>query len=157
VPEALEEHRTAFREVFGREVAGAVSPYRTEDADRIFIASGTIATTLRDAIDAWRARGEKVGMICVKLFRPFPVDAIRELCGRAPKVGVLDRNYSAGTGGVFWQEVRAALQGRGDVMIQGYLTGVGGGDVVPELVDEVIEDLSARDAARRPRWIGIET
>jgi pyruvate/2-oxoacid:ferredoxin oxidoreductase alpha subunit len=156
VPQALEEHRAAFRDVFGRDVAGALSPYRTEDADRIFIASGTIATTLRDAIDAWRARGEKVGMICVKLFRPFPGEAIGELCGGACKIGVLDRNYSAGTGGVFWQEVRAALQGRGEALIQGYLTGVGGGDVVPELVDEVIEDLSAREAAGAPRWIGIE-
>ncbi|NNK32617.1 MAG: pyruvate ferredoxin oxidoreductase [Xanthomonadales bacterium] len=157
VPGVLEEHRESFREVFGREVAGAVEAYRTEDADRIFIASGTIATTLRDAVDARRERGEKVGMVRIKLFRPFPVDEVRTLCGRATKVGVLDRNYSAGTGGIFCQEVRAALQGQGDCLLQGYLTGVGGGDVVPELVDDVLSDLTAREAAADPVWIGIES
>jgi pyruvate/2-oxoacid:ferredoxin oxidoreductase alpha subunit len=69
---------------------------------------------------------------------------------------VLDRNYSAGTGGVFCHEVRACLQGREDVLVQGYLTGVGGGDVVPELVHEVVDDLQARQNAGEPEWMGIE-
>ena len=57
---------------------------------------------------------------------------------------MLDRNYSAGTGGIFWQEIRAALQGQGDHLVQGYLTGVGGGDVVPDMVREVVADLAQR-------------
>ena len=64
---------------------------------------------------------------------------------------------AAGTGGIFCQEVRAALQGQGDCLLQGYLTGVGGGDVVPELVDDVLSDLTAREAAADPVWIGIES
>ena len=156
VPAVLEEHRAQFAEVFGREVSGALSAYRTEDADRILVASGTVATTLRDVVDEWRAKGEKVGMIRIKMFRPFPAQEFVELCGNVQKIGVLDRNYAAGTGGIFWQEVRACLQGQGDRLVQGYLTGVGGGDVVPEMVHEVVEDLTRRESAGAPVWKGIE-
>lgn len=161
VPAALEEHRAAFRETFGREVAGAVEAYRTEDAERIFIASGTVATTLRGVVDECRAGGEQVGMIRIKMFRPFPGREVQELCAGAVKIGVLDRNYSAGSGGVFCHEVRAALQeclrldGRGP-LVQGYLAGVGGGDVVPDLVREAVADLARREAAGEPLWMGIE-
>jgi len=157
VPSVLEEHRKEFREVFGRQVTGAVSAYRTDDADRILIASGTIATTLRDVVDDWRERGEKVGMVRIKMFRPFPTDQLRDLCRNAEKIGVLDRNYSAGTGGIFCHEVRAGFQGQGDRMVQGYLTGVGGGDVVPDLVHEVVSDLTKRSSAGDPVWKGIES
>jgi pyruvate/2-oxoacid:ferredoxin oxidoreductase alpha subunit len=144
VPGVYDEHRARFREVFGREVSGAVESWRTEDADRILIASGTIATTLRDVVDAWRERGENVGMVRIKMFRPFPMEQIRELCSGAARVGVLDRNYAAGTGGIFWHEVRAGLQGRDAPFVQGYLTGVGGGDVVPAMIDEVTDHAGAR-------------
>ena len=156
VPAALDEHRAAFREVFGREVCGAVDSYRVEDADRVLIASGTIATTVRDVVDEWRARGENVGMIRIKMFQPFPRREIRSLCAGAAKVGVVDRNYAAGTGGIFCHEVRASLQGRHGPFIQGYLAGVGGGDVVPGLIDEIVADLSCRTDAGEPVWKGVE-
>ena len=95
-------------------------------------------------------------MIRVKLFRPFPAAQLRELCAGVQKVAVLDRNYSAGTGGIFWQEVRAALQGEEKQVVQGYLAGVGGGDVVPEMVQEVVDDLLQRCSAGAPVWKGIE-
>jgi pyruvate/2-oxoacid:ferredoxin oxidoreductase alpha subunit len=161
VPAVLEEHREIFREVFGREVGGAVEAWHTEDADRILIASGTVGTTLRDVAQEWRARGEKVGVIRIKLFRPFPREQIRRLCSNAGKIGVLDRNYAAGIGGIFCQEILASLQGQTGPqgrppLVQGYLTGVGGGDVVPGLVHEVIADLTQRTAAGAPVWKGIE-
>jgi pyruvate/2-oxoacid:ferredoxin oxidoreductase alpha subunit len=155
VPRVLEEHREDFRAVFGREVSGAVTAYRAEDAERLFITSGTISTTLRGVVDARRARGERVGMVRIKMFHPFPVDAIRALCANVARVGVLDRNYAAGSGGIFWKEVSAALQGQGDILVQGYLTGVGGLDVVPETVHAVMDDLARRETAGAPEWMGM--
>ncbi len=157
VPAVLDEHRAAFAEVFGREVSDAVEAYRTGDADRVFVASGTIATTLREVVDEARARGEKVGMLRIKLFRPFPAEAVRAHCGGAARVGVIDRNYAAGTGGIFCHEVKAALQGHGrQPLVQGYLAGVGGGDVVPALVREVLTDLENRAEAGQPVWVGVD-
>jgi pyruvate/2-oxoacid:ferredoxin oxidoreductase alpha subunit len=156
VPQTLEQHREEFREVFGRDIGGALEAYRTADAEQLFVTSGSLATTLRDVVDERRDRGEKIGMIRVKLFRPFPAAQLRELCAGVQKVAVLDRNYSAGTGGIFWQEVRAALQGEEKQVVQGYLAGVGGGDAVPEMVQEVVDDLLQRCSAGAPVWKGIE-
>jgi pyruvate ferredoxin oxidoreductase alpha subunit len=155
VPEVLEEHRAAFASVFGRDVAGAVETYRTEDADTVFVTSGSIATTMRDVVDKRRGRGEKVGMLRIKMFRPFPVDAVRAVCAGAKKVGVLDRNCTADRGGIFWQEICAAMQGQGHPLIQGYLTGVGGSDVIPKTVHEVADDLAERTEAGEPVWKGL--
>jgi pyruvate/2-oxoacid:ferredoxin oxidoreductase alpha subunit len=152
----FDECREAFEEVFGRPVDGAVEAFAVADAEEILIASGTIASTARDVVRRRRSRGEKVGLIKVKLYRPFPEAAIRRLCAPARKVAVLDRNYAAGVGGIFWQDLRAAFQGhRDDLMIQSYLTGLCGGDVTPAMIDEVIADLAARQQAARPLWMGI--
>ena len=156
VPAVMDEHRDRFREVFGREVSGALESHRCEDADRILITSGTVAGTLRDVVDSWRNRGERVGMIRIKMFRPFPRNEVRALCGSAKKIGVLDRNYGADIGGIFCHEVRAALQGHGDQLVQSYLVGVGGGDVVPDMVDQVVADLSNRSGAGDPVFKGID-
>ncbi len=157
VPEVFEECREAFDSVFGRQVGGAVECFETEDAERILIASGTIATTAREVVRRHRARGERVGLIKVKLFRPFPEAALRAACKPAGKIGVLDRNYAAGQGGVFWQDLRAAFQGhRGDLLIQDYLIGLCGGDVTPALIEEVLEDLTVRTGPDDPLWMGID-
>jgi pyruvate/2-oxoacid:ferredoxin oxidoreductase alpha subunit len=161
VPGVMEEHRAQFCEVFGREVSGAVESHYCEDADRILIASGTVASTALDVVEAWRARGERVGMIRIKMFRPFPREEVRALCSGTTKIGVLDRNYGADAGGIFCHEVRAALQGQASAagagaLVQGYLTGVGGGDVVPETVHEILAELTQRSTAGNPVWKGIE-
>jgi pyruvate/2-oxoacid:ferredoxin oxidoreductase alpha subunit len=156
VPAVLEEHRGNFLEIFGRSVDGAVVGSHTGDAEIILIASGTVAITVGQIVKNRRAAGEKIGMIRVKMFRPFPADEVRDLCRNTSKIAVLDRNYAAGTGGVFCHEVKAAMQGHGDCLVQGYLTGVGGGDVIPEMVQEIIADLEQRSHSGPPVWKGID-
>ncbi len=158
VPHVYEECREAFAQVFEREAGGMVETSDTEDADTVLITSGTIASTAREVVRRRRAAGEKVGFIKVKLYRPFPEAAIRQHCRSARRVAVLDRNYAAGQGGVFWQDTRAAFQGvRDDLVVQDYLTGLCGGDVTPAMVDAVIDDLAGRELAGSPVWMGVET
>jgi pyruvate/2-oxoacid:ferredoxin oxidoreductase alpha subunit len=157
VPAVLEEQRSRFRGVFGRDVDGAVSNYRTEDAEYLLITSGTLSLTVRQVVDSLRESGKKAGMIRIKMFRPFPSEQIRTLCRNHRKIGVVDRNYAAGTGGIFCREVQACLQGQGSALVQGYLAGVGGVDVVPETIEEIFEDLSLRNRAGAPVWKGIES
>jgi pyruvate/2-oxoacid:ferredoxin oxidoreductase alpha subunit len=156
VPEVLEECRFAFVEVFGRDPGAAVQAFFTEDAETVLVASGTIATTAREVVRGRREQGEKVGLIKVKMFRPFPEETLRGACGTAAKIAVLDRNYAAGAGGIFWQELRAAFQGdRVPRLVQGYLAGVCGGDVTPAMIDDVLDDLGARAEPGRPVWLGM--
>ncbi len=154
---ALEDCRRAFAEVFGRDVGGAVELFAADDAESVLVVSGSMASTAREVVRRRRRRGERIGMVKIKLFRPFPEEALRRACRSATKIGVLDRNYAAGQGGIFWQDTRAAFQGRrDDLLIQGYLTGLCGGDVTPETIEEVVADLTARPAAGPPVWAGID-
>jgi pyruvate ferredoxin oxidoreductase alpha subunit len=157
VPGAFQACREEFIEVFGRDPGDAIQCIATEDAETIVVASGTMAATAFEAIRARRARGDKVGLVKIKMFRPFPEEALRGACYAATRLAVLDRNYAAGTGGIFWQDIRAAFQGhRDDLMIQNYVAGLCGGDVTPAVIDGFLVDLESRAAPGKPVWAGID-
>ncbi len=157
VPGVYQECRESFTEIFGRDPGDVIQAFHTEDADTILIASGTMATTVREVVRRRREGGEKLGLIKLKMFRPFPDEALRNACRPATRIAVLDRNYAAGAGGIFWQDTRAAFQGhRDDLLIQNYLAGLCGGDVTPAVIDEILADLRARESAGDPVWMGID-
>jgi pyruvate/2-oxoacid:ferredoxin oxidoreductase alpha subunit len=156
-PAVFQECRGNFVDVFGRDPGDCIQTYETDDATTIIIASGTMATTAREVVRRRREAGEQVGLVKIKMFRPFPGEALLEACRPASRVAVLDRNYAAGSGGVFWQDTRAAFQGyRDELLIQNYLTGLCGGDVTPDVIDEILVDLESRTEAGAPVWMGIE-
>lgn len=151
VPRVLGEAIEEFHSVFGRKVDGAIVEEQTEDAETIFIASSTMAATLRRVVRARRLRGERVGMIRIKQFRPFPRAEVLHAVRSAERIGVIDRNHSPGSGGIFWNEVAATVRNPG-LLLQGYIAGIGGGDVTAEILDRVVDDLRARTAAVDPVW-----
>lgn len=108
--------------------------------------------TLRNVVKRRRENGQKVGLVKAKMFRPFLRPELLRALGSAKRVGVLDRNHSPGSGGIFWQEVATTLRERPDVLLQDYLVGLGGGDVTPPLIDEIFDDLAARSSADEPIW-----
>ena len=148
----LDEARDEFENIFGRRPAGALETFNTEDAETIVIACNTMARTLHNVVNERRAKGEKIGMIRTKLFRPFPRKELLAAIGKAGKVAVLDRNHSPGSGGIFWLEIAATLKDRTDVLLQDYLVGLGGGDVTPENIHAIIDDLNQRETASEPEW-----
>jgi pyruvate/2-oxoacid:ferredoxin oxidoreductase alpha subunit len=158
VPDVYQECRENFTEVFGRDPGDMIQTFATDDAELILVASGTMATTVREVVRLRREAGEKIGLVKLKMFRPFPGAMLREACQSATRLAVLDRNYAAGSGGIFWQDTRAAFQGyRDDVLIQNYLTGLCGGDVTPAVIEDILTDLTSRTEAGEPVWMGIET
>ena len=158
VPGVYSECRSAFKETFGRDPGAAVQSYATDDAETVIVASGTMATTAREVVKKRRAAGEKIGLAKIKMYRPFPANELREACKTATRVAVLDRNYAAGAGGIFWQDTCVAFQGqRNDLLVQNYLTGLCGGDVTPTVIDNILADLGTRSASGEPVWMGIDT
>jgi pyruvate/2-oxoacid:ferredoxin oxidoreductase alpha subunit len=158
VPEVYQECRKEFTEIFGRDPGDVIQTVDTDDAESILVASGSMATTAREVVRQRREAGEKIGLVKLKMYRPFPELALREACQSATKLAVLDRNYAAGAGGVFWQDTRAAFQGhREGLLIQNYITGLCGGDVTPAVIDDILADLSSRSEVGDPVWMGIET
>jgi len=152
VPAVLSEAIDEFERVFGRRPAGAIVADETSDAEMVLIATNTMAATLRGVVRQRRSRGERAGMIRIKQFRPFPRQELLRAVGNAKKVGVLDRNHSPGSGGIFWTEVAATLRERPDLVVQDYIVGIGGGDVTPALLSDIADDLGARAESTEPLW-----
>jgi pyruvate ferredoxin oxidoreductase alpha subunit len=126
-----------FETLFGR-FHGAVEAIHCEDAEIILITSGTVTSTSREVITNLRGLGEKVGLLKIKLFRPFPVGLIRQLTGSAHKLAVIDRNFSFGASGIFAQEIRAALCNLpGHPLVFGYVAGLGGRDITTSVIEEI--------------------
>ena len=148
----LDEACDEFEDIFGRRPAGVLEAFETEDAETIMIACNTMARTLRNVVKERRAKGEKIGMIRTKLFRPFPREELLAAIGSAKRVGVMDRNHSPGSGGIFWLEIAATLRERPDVLLQDYLVGLGGGDVTPDNINSIIDDLNHRTSSSDPEW-----
>ena len=128
-----------FKKVFGR-MYDTVETYRTEDAEMIVVTAGTITSVSRLAIDQMRAKGIPVGLMKLRMFRPVPVDRWRLELSRAPKVTVIDRNLTAGLGGIFASEIKSALYGADNCpIIYSAVAGLGGRDVTPDDVCGIID------------------
>ena len=114
-----------FEAGFGRAAGGLVRGYRIEDAETIVVALGSVVGTLEEAVDALRDAGEKIGVLSIRSFRPFPLTAVRDALKGAKRVVVLEKSFSVGLGGVVSTDVRLALSG---IHLQGYtvIAGLGG-------------------------------
>ena len=133
----LEQMEEEFESILGRR-HGAVEAIQCDDAEVILITSGTVTSTSRQVVAELREKGEKVGLLKIKLFRPFPVNMLRELTKSASKVAVIDRNFSFGASGIFAQEVKAALCNfPGHPPVYGYVAGLGGRDITTEVIEEI--------------------
>lgn len=157
VPALIHETGKEYEHMFGRYL-GMVDGYRCEDADFIFITSGTAGYTARVAVDELRKKGVKAGNLRVKVFRPFPFEEVRRIAGKAKKIAVVDRNISYGHHGIFFQEVKSALYGCDHcVPVFGFITGLGGRDITPSTFLEIARQALADD---RPEgeiaWIGVK-
>jgi len=143
-----------FKEGFGRGY-GIIEPVRVEDAEIVLVTAGSITSTARLAIQDLRRQGKKVGLLKLRLFRPFPREAIHHALRGKEKLAVIDRNISLGNGGIFCQELSAALVHSPDhPLIFGYIAGVGGTDVTPEVIQKITLDaINREEPADEPIWI----
>ena len=89
-----------FKAIFGRDSGGLVRRYRTEDAETIVVAMGSVLGTIKDTIDEMRDAGVKIGVLGVISFRPFPLEAVREALKNAKRVVVLEKTFAVGIGGI---------------------------------------------------------
>ncbi len=151
VPGVYARIQDEFERCFGRRPPDPVVPYRMEDADLVLVSMGTTASTVRTAVDEARARGVKAGALRLRMFRPLPERAIREHLAGRKRVAILDRDSCPGLGGIVWGELRG-LAAPGAV-VQNYLIGLGGGDIRPEHVRGVLDDLASRDESGEPHFM----
>ncbi|MFO1407892.1 MAG: hypothetical protein U1F08_10215 [Steroidobacteraceae bacterium] len=114
-----------FRGIFGRDSGGLVHPYRLEDADTVVVALGSVLGTIKDTVDAMRERGERVGVLGIGCFRPWPLAAVRAALADAKRVVVLEKSLAVGLGGIVSNNVAASWTGPPD-LVHTVIAGLGG-------------------------------
>ncbi|NWF93361.1 MAG: pyruvate ferredoxin oxidoreductase [Syntrophaceae bacterium] len=146
-----------FRSRFGRGY-GSIERYGEGEAEVLLITSGTVTSTSRIVIQRLMERGVSVAGIKVKRFRPFPSEEIYEEIRGAKKVAVIDRNLSAGVGGIFAQELRASLYSKEErPQVFGFVSGLGGRDITPELIEEAIRcTIEHHRPEEEILWLGLK-
>jgi pyruvate ferredoxin oxidoreductase alpha subunit len=129
---------------FGR-CYGAVESYRLDDADWVIVMSNSFSTVGKEEVARLRARGEKVGLLRLRLIRPFPDQEIEWLLGDRRAVAVIDQNISIGKGGILFSEVASALRGRTPPPLLSFIGGLGGRRFRSEEFDTIMAALHAAE------------
>ena len=140
--EVIQEVAAKYRELTGRGF-DFFEEYKTEDADYIMLIMGSAAGTAKEAVDELREEGKKVGVLKLRVFRPFPADEIAKALSGCKAVAVMDRCESYnGNGGPLGSEVPAALF-KNKVMIEAvnYIYGLAGRDFTIRDVKDIFAEL----------------
>lgn len=160
VKDVVLEVAKEFAGISGREY-GLFEEYCLEDAERVVVIIGSAAGTTKDAIDKLRAKGEKVGLLKIRLFRPFPAEEIAKALSHVKAVAIMDRaeGYS-NQGGPLGADVMAAMfRARSQAFAVNYVYGLGGRDVRVEDMEHIFDVLSEiiekEDAGETYRYLGV--
>ncbi|MHA1667360.1 MAG: pyruvate ferredoxin oxidoreductase [Candidatus Heimdallarchaeaceae archaeon] len=141
-----------FSKKFGRDHGGLLCRYRMEDAERALVVMGATTGTAKLVVDNLREKGEKVGLIKLRFFRPFPGETIREALKDVKSIGVFDRSVSYGAGGQCFIEVRNALYGK-TIPIINLIAGLGGRDITEKdiyFMFEKIKEVENKEEIKNP-------
>ncbi|HSD82118.1 MAG TPA: transketolase C-terminal domain-containing protein [Solirubrobacteraceae bacterium] len=145
--DAIPEIAGEFAESFGRESGGLVRGYRTEDAETIVVALGSVLGTVEDVVDELRDRGVRIGAVAIKCFRPWPIDEVREALEGARRVIVLEKAFAVGAGGIVAQNVRLALTGL-PIDVRAVVAGLGGRPITKASLHALFDEALAGRLAR---------
>jgi pyruvate ferredoxin oxidoreductase alpha subunit len=136
VPEIASE----FAQAFGRPSGGLLRRYRTEDADTIVVALGSVLGTIEDVVDELREQGVRAGAVGIKCFRPYPLAEVREALAQASRIVVVERAFAVGIGGIVGQNVRLALSGL-PASVYDVVAGLGGRAITKRSLHRLLADV----------------
>ena len=132
-----------FEKRFGRSSGGLIRTYRSDDAETIVVALGSVNGTIQEVVDEMRTDGIRIGSVSIGSFRPFPLAPLREALKHAKRVVVLEKCLAVGLGGIVSDGVRKSLSG---IPLNGYtvIAGLGGRAItrgsLRRLFDDALRD-----------------
>ena len=156
----IKEIFAEWAEISGRDYGGLIESYRIEDAEVILLAMGSMAGTIKETVDNLRSAGEKVGLVRIRSYRPFPYEEIWQAVKGTKAVAVLDANLSLGSEGAIGMDLKAKLYGiPGAPQVVSVIAGLGGRDVdearIKDIVNRVKEVRESGYFLREPYWAGL--
>lgn len=128
-----------FKAQFGRDSGGLIKTYKTEDAETIVIALGSVLGTIKDTVDDLRDEGIKIGVLGITSYRPFPISAIRDATANAKRIVVIEKCFAVGIGGIVSRDVRSAVRNRPQPVLT-VVAGLGGRAITKESVHKLLTD-----------------
>jgi pyruvate ferredoxin oxidoreductase alpha subunit len=158
----IKEVNESFGETFGRSYGnGLVEEYRTDGAEAVIVAMGSLAGTARAAVDRLWGDGKRVGLVKLKCFLPFPVEDFQEIGSRVRAIGVIDRNVCLGHGGAAYTQIRNAIYELDDrPSVLEFYAGLGGKEVrvsnVVEVGEKTLKAAEGGRVASHVEWVGVE-
>jgi len=152
--ERIPAYATEFKAVFGRDSGGLTHTYRSEDAETIVIAMGSVLGTIKDTVDQMRDAGHKIGVLGITSYRPFPHAAIAAALKDCKRFVVLEKSLAVGSGGIVATDVRMAVTTMG---LQGYtvIAGLGGRAITIKSLQGVFEK-AMRDELKRVTFLDLD-
>lgn len=149
-----------FKRRFGRGY-GILEKYHCDDAEVVILTMGSLSSSSREIVDSLRKKGERVGMVKLKSFRPFPAEEIVATLGRAKAVAVLEKDISLGYAGGLFIDTAAAFANvkRAPLMIN-FICGLAGRDVTSAQIEQAVRETQRAaetgEAGERVRWLGLQ-
>ena len=136
--EIIPEINNEFKEIFGRDSGGLISTYRADDADTLIVTLGSVIGTISEVIDEMRDKGQKIGAMTIRSFRPFPLDEIHEVLKKTQRVVVFEKCLAVGLGGIVASNVRMAHRGL-TTPVYTVIGGLGGRPITRKSLNELFE------------------
>ncbi|MCX5674334.1 MAG: pyruvate ferredoxin oxidoreductase, partial [Planctomycetota bacterium] len=135
----IEEVSANFAKVFGRTSGGLLEEYKSKDAETVLVAKGSICGTIKDVVDELRDKGQKVGLVRIKTFRPFPRQALVAALKGAKRIAVIEKGGSFGAGGIMTPEIKDGLYDTGArIPVSGFCVQLGGREITADGIKEII-------------------
>lgn len=152
--EVIPQLASEFAGIFGRDSGGLIQSYRTEDADTIIVALGSVVGTIKDVVDEMRDDGVSVGAVKIISFRPFPMLALRAALENTKRVIVVEKAFADGLGGIVVGGVRMALRGL-TTPIYTIIAGLGGRPITKESLHRAFGEAVA-DEIDDPHFLDLD-
>ena len=157
----IKEIFSELSKITGRDHGGLIEAYRTEGAEVILVALGSMAGTIKDAVDRLRSEGKPVGLVKIRCYRPFPHEDIWEAIKGSRVVAVMEADFSMGSEGAVGMDLKAKVCGRpGAPLVLDFITGLGGREVNQQTVEEVVAEAHKAVSKELPPaesyWVGLD-
>ena len=157
--EVIETVDKNFYEAFGRGGHPFLEPYQCADSEYIAVCMGSLSYQLRDVVDGLREEGIKIGVCGLRVYRPFPDQAVREALGAVKGLIVFEKALSYGYQGALYTDLQAALYNTDSrPFIHNYILGLGGREIQTRQLREALYQSCTQEVASAdmPRWIGLK-
>ena len=168
VKKIFKEASEKYEKISGRKI-NMIDTYMVEDAETVIIAIGSTAETIEEVVDRRRKNGEKVGVIAIRMFRPFPEEEIISALKNVKNIAVMDKvmDYSL-NGGPLYKEIISAIYDIREknkdrdrdkdknIIVSNYIYGIGGRDIGVDDIEGIFDDILDNSNNEKIRYVGLK-